>query len=81
MATGDAATLYYFDCLDGALGEHFWSLDDLAAMFNAPGDMGEYAEADALRLARNLEAALYRCSVVDGGVVDSVCLYDPFDCF
>lgn len=71
-------TLFFFDTLDGAIGEHYWSLDDLAAMLCV---QGEYTEQDAIRHARNLEATLYRCEVDNGEVVDTVTLYDPFSCF
>lgn len=77
MAANDAQTLYYFDCLDGTVGERYWSLEELGALTN-PQEPATFTERAARRMAHNLEAELYRCKVVGGEVVDSVCIYDPF---
>lgn len=77
----DDNTLYYFDCLDGQVGERYMTLDELRETYHGANDSRQLTESDAVSIARNLEATLYRCTVEAGEVVDSVTLYDPFDCF
>lgn len=74
-------TLYFFDCLDGIIGGRYWRLDDLKAEMLGEDDPREYTERDAVLLAQNIEAILYRYEVENGEEVDSATLYDPWDCF
>ena len=74
-------TVYYFDCLDGSIGERYLSLEELKDGYYGAGYPHDLTEKDARAIARNLEAALYRCTVDGGEVTESTCIYDPWDCF
>ena len=77
-AEEEADTVYYFDCLDGRIGDMYLTLDELNDRLS-PEVPGSYNEAMAVKVARDIEATLYRCKVDGGEVVESVCLYDPFE--
>lgn len=76
-----AQTVYLFDCLDGRLYNRYWSLEELKREAWGENDARQFTENDARRVARDLEATLYRCEVDNGEVLESTTIYDPWDCF
>lgn len=78
MATGNAnGTFYLFDCLDGIIGDRLLTLSELYALENGQRP-GEYTEKEAVRLAQDYEATLYRYEYEDGERVASATIYDPW---
>lgn len=72
MATDNAnGTFYLFDCLDGIIGDRLLTLSELYALENGQRP-GEYTEKEAVRLAQDYEATLYRYEYEDGERVASV---------
>lgn len=55
---------YLFDCLDGDLGDKFLTLEELHDLMTK--DPRPFTERDAIRIARNYEADLYRYTYVNG---------------
>ena len=73
-ATG---TFYLFDCLDGMIGDRLLTLSELFEIENRKP--GEYTEKQAVRIAQNYEATLYRYEYENGERVASATLYDPWE--
>jgi len=78
---GERKTLYYLDCLDAQLGERYMTLDELRASYYGANDSRELTEKDAIAIAQNMEAILYRCEAEGGEIVESTPIYDPWNCF
>lgn len=76
-----ANVVYYLDCLDGLVGERYLTLDELREAYYGEGYDRKLTERDAISIAADLEAVLYRCTVDAGEVVESTCIYDSWDCF
>ncbi len=60
---------YSFDCMNAFLSDRFF---EVTAFEN---------EKDAVKTAANYEATLYKHTFNHGEQVDTVKLYDPWDCF
>lgn len=71
-------TFYYFDCLDGDLGDKYWTAAELAKENhkNKP-----YTEKQLKDIAMNYEALLMRYKFKNGEEVEAKKLYDPFEIF
>lgn len=71
-------TYYYFDCLDGLLGDKYWTAAELAERDrkNKP-----YTERKIKEIAMNYEALLMRYKYKNGEEVEEKKLYDPFEIY
>ena len=66
---------YFFDCLDGCLGERYLTPGDVHRIqYGTPGTM---TERELIRTAANYEATLYRYKRTDAGeFTEETILYD-----
>lgn len=72
----EATYYYYFDCLDGILGEQYLTAGELASLLIG-SDKETITEKEIIRHARNYEATLYRYEKdSEGNYIKEVCLYD-----
>ena len=75
---GGAVYLYFFECLDAALGDKYFTACELNEMVN--GIYAPMPERDIKRIAANYEATLYRYEKSPAGdPINETCLYDCFD--
>lgn len=66
---------YFFDCLDGQLGEKYLTSPDVAEIIK--GKREELTERELKAIALNYEATLYRYEKdSEGNYTNEVCLYD-----
>ena len=71
-------TYYYFDCLDGGIGEKYWTAEELAAAMHKEKPL---SERQIKSLALNYEALLMRYKYKNGEEVEEKKLYDPFEIY
>lgn len=68
---------YFFDCLDGILGEKYLTPSDVAEL--QTGKREALPETELKKIARNYEATLYRYEKSeDGSYTNGACIYDPY---
>lgn len=68
---------YFYECLDGQLGEKYLTPPDVAEIIK--GKREELTEGELKAIARNYEATLYRYEKdSEGNYTNEVCLYDCF---
>lgn len=68
---------YLFDCLD-ELSDQLFSLEDLRRYF-FKSDNEPFTERDIIRIAFDREAELYRETYENGELIESECIYSPYD--
>ena len=69
---------YYFDCLDGVIGEQYLTAEELTALLIG-SDKDTLTEKQIKAHALNYEATLYRYEKDgDGNYINGVCIYDPY---
>ena len=72
----EATYYYYFDCLDGILGEQYLTAGELTSLLIG-SDKETITEKEIIRHARNYEDTLYRYEKdSEGNYIKEVCLYD-----
>lgn len=69
---------YLYDCLDGDIADKLLTLEDLKEYFR---DKEEYTEKDAIRIAQDHEADLYRYTYKDGKEESKDLIYEAWACF
>lgn len=67
---------YYFDCLDGLLGDKLLTPPEVAEILH--GRPADLTEKDLIKVAANYEATLYRQEYKDGELINDKLLYDCF---
>ena len=67
-------TFYYFDCMDGNLGEKQLTPAEISEI--ETGSRADLAERDIIRIAANYEATLYRQEYDNGELIKESVLYD-----
>ena len=66
---------YFFDCLDGIIGDQYLTPTVLNVLIN--GKYEPMPEKEIIKHARNFEADLYRYNKDENGnYINEVCLYD-----
>jgi hypothetical protein len=60
---------YFFECLDGVIGDRLITLEELRECLTT--DPTPLTEKDAISIAKNYEADLYRYTYRDGEKVES----------
>lgn len=69
---------YFFDCLDAALTDKYWTAAELNEAMNGAAD--SMPEKAIKRIAHNYEATLYRYEFnEENNPINEAILYDPFD--
>lgn len=69
--------LYYFDCLDGVIGEQYFTASEINKLMT--GKAEPMRERSIIRTAANYEAELIRYEVNEAGEpINPVELYDPW---
>ncbi len=72
----EATYFYYFDCLDGVIGEQYFTAGELTSLLIG-SDRETLSEKEIIRHARNYEATLYRYEKdTEGKYINQTCLYD-----
>lgn len=72
----EATYYYYFDCLDGVIGEQYFTAGELTSLLIG-SDRETLSEKEIIRHARNYEATLYRYEKdTEGNYIHKTCLYD-----
>lgn len=64
---------YYFDCMDGIIGERFFTPAEIAQILT--GQPEPISEKELIKAAANYEATLYRHEVKDGQISLTTTLY------
>lgn len=66
---------YFFDCMDGVLGEKYLTPSDVAEL--QTGKREALTETELKKIAHNYEATLYRYEKdSNGNYINETCLYD-----
>lgn len=66
---------YFFDCLDGQLGDKYLTSSEINMLMTGKSD--DLPENDIIQIARNYEATLYRSMKgPEGDYINEVLLYD-----
>lgn len=67
---------YYFDCLDGLLGEKFLTPAEVSEILT--GKPEPLTEKELIRIAADYEATLYRHELTGGQITFTKTLYDCY---
>ena len=67
-------TYYYFDCLDGLLGDRYLTIEEVRELMT--NEKINYTEEDLKQIATNYEATLFRYEYKDGEEISHKRLYD-----
>lgn len=70
---------YLYDCLDGDLADKLLNLEELREIFTYSKE--EYTEKEAIRIAQDHEADLYRYTYKDGKEESKDLIYEAWACF
>ena len=70
-----AERYYYFDCLDGIIGDKYLTASEVNELVNGKAEPLE--EKQIIKIAQNYEATLYACKKDSSGqFTNQSCLYD-----
>ena len=74
MADNASAIYYYFDCLDGIIGDRYFTPQEIAEILT--GKPEPMPEKELIKEAANYEATLYRHEITNGEITATHTLYN-----